>query len=91
MHRLINSTPDGFDTDHINGDTLDNRRENLRTATRAQNLWNSFVRKKKGHFSSDFKGVAVLKLKNSKGLSRTVFFETISKNGKQTRLGSYDS
>jgi len=51
MHRLTNFTPDGFDMDHINGDTLDNRRENLRTAARAQNFWNSFVRKKKGHFS----------------------------------------
>lgn len=26
MHRIINKTPDGSQTDHINGDTLDNRK-----------------------------------------------------------------
>ena len=40
MHRIINETPAGFDTDHINGDGLDNRRHNLRTASRTQNMWN---------------------------------------------------
>lgn len=38
MHRDILGI-DGF-VDHRNGDTLDNRRENLRPATRAQNAWN---------------------------------------------------
>ena len=54
MHRLINKTPDGMEVDHINGDKLDNRKENLRTCTRHQNIINrcSF----KGA-SSKFKGV----------------------------------
>lgn len=40
LHRIINNTPDGFDTDHINRDKLDNRRINLRTVTRQLNMNN---------------------------------------------------
>lgn len=40
MHRAINDTPKGFETDHINRDKLDNQRMNLRTVSRAQNSMN---------------------------------------------------
>lgn len=40
MHRQILQTPIGFETDHVNGDKLDNRRANLRVCTRQQNTWN---------------------------------------------------
>lgn len=40
MHKLINGTPPGFQTDHISGDVLDNRRANLRTVTRSENQHN---------------------------------------------------
>ncbi len=41
MHRLLMNTPQGMDTDHINGDRLDNRRINLRVCTHKQNSANS--------------------------------------------------
>ena len=43
LHRLILGLAFGEIGDHINGDTLDNRRKNLRKATPQQNVTNSSV------------------------------------------------
>ncbi len=40
MHRLITGAPKGKDVDHINHDTLDNRRENLRVGSHKDNMQN---------------------------------------------------
>lgn len=40
MHRIVLDLPKGFDVDHRNCNGLDNRRENLRSATRSQNIAN---------------------------------------------------
>ena len=40
MHRVIMGEPTGKQVDHINGGTIDNRRSNLRVATRSENLRN---------------------------------------------------
>lgn len=53
MHRLLIDAPDGYMVDHRNRDSLDNRRENLRLCTNAQNQANSPSR----GGTSRFKGV----------------------------------
>lgn len=40
LHREINRTPPGLETDHINRDKLDNRKGNLRSVTRGGNSRN---------------------------------------------------
>ena len=53
MHRLLLKTPIGMETDHINHNKLDNRRDNLRIVTKNQNQWN----RKKQAGSSQYKGI----------------------------------
>lgn len=54
FHRLVTKAKPGQDVDHVNGDTLDNRRNNLRICSRTQNCHNSRKRK---NTSSVYKGV----------------------------------
>ena len=54
MHRVILKTTNGKESDHINGDGLDNTRKNLRVCTRSQNLRNQ---NKSFSSKSGFKGV----------------------------------
>jgi hypothetical protein len=58
MHKVILDLPSGSEGDHINGDSLDNQRGNLRPATRLQNLRN---RKKFKTNTSGFTGVCFYK------------------------------
>jgi hypothetical protein len=81
MHRVINNTPRGWDTDHINGNKLDNRKQNLRTASRSQNSQNSKIYK---NSSSGKKGVSYDKNRN-KWVAR------ICKNGMNIFLGRFDT
>lgn len=54
LHRFLLDAPCGYEVDHINGDTLDNRRDNLRLATPCENKFNTGLTARN---RSGFKGV----------------------------------
>jgi len=85
MHRLILglSRRDGVAVDHINGDGLDNRRQNLRVATRTENVRNQRVRNDPNK-SSKFKGVHWYKRYNK-------WRAKIGGNGIRNHLGYFDT
>ena len=62
LHREIMTAPKGRIVDHKNGDSLDNRRANLRLATHAQNSSNK--RKTRSKTTSRFIGVSFEKLQH---------------------------
>lgn len=80
MHRYILSTPDGKYTDHMNHDTLDNRKINLRVCSLLENQRNK--RPKNG--TSKYKGVSWDK-------TRKKWVVGIRTNNKSLTIGSYDS
>ncbi len=49
LHRFLMDAPEGYVVDHINGDTLDNRRSNLRVVTQRQNIANSRTYNRTGY------------------------------------------
>lgn len=85
MHRVImermlgGPVPDKMQVDHINGDKLDNRRDNLRLVTNSQNHMNKNGMPKK---SSSYKGVC-REAWTGKWLAQIV------KDGENTRLGRF--
>lgn len=83
MHRLILGLRkhDGMQTDHANRDKLDNRRSNLRCATRSQNRANSKKREKEG-IRSQFKGVSWTK-------STSKWRAVVICNGQSIHLGYF--
>lgn len=60
MHRLIMNCPEGMVVDHINGDTTDNRKENLRIVKHRHNLLNTGKMKSNSRgITSKYKGVSL--------------------------------
>lgn len=55
LHREIAKPPKTMSVDHINGDTLDNRKSNLRVVTHGENMRNQKMRINN---SSGYKGVS---------------------------------
>lgn len=84
IHRLIIGVVKGFEVDHINRNKLDNRRSNLRLASRGENSQNKAKAK---NTTSKYRGVCYRpKLNKSKPWTGY-----ISKNGKRFELGYFDN
>lgn len=79
IYKMFNKDFDGGFLDHINNNTMDNRIENLRLASRAENNQNSVLRKDN---SSGVKGVSW----NQRDKRWTV---AIGINGKRKHFGNY--
>lgn len=79
MHRLIANPPIGMVVDHRNGDTLDNRRCNLRVCTSQENSRNRATVSKHG-----FKGVYADKYGKK-------WWSSIRVNKRSVYLGSFSS
>lgn len=79
MHRLVTNAPDHLEVDHINSDGIDNRKENLRLCTHAENSRNRGIAKNN---TSKYKGVWFSKRYNR-------FFAETRLNGKKVYVGSF--
>lgn len=77
MHREILKTPQDMDTDHINMNGLDNRRNNLRICTRSQNYMN------RGKYKDNISGYKGVYWYNKKWVAQ------IKVNAKQIYLGRF--
>lgn len=81
LHSFILGAKDGSVIDHRNGDGLDNRRDNIRVSSRAQNAWNQGLSRNN---TSGFKGVDL----HSQSLR---WQARIRWHGKHHFLGFFDS
>ena len=80
MHREITGAISGQDVDHINGNGLDNRRENLRVCSRKQHAAGSRKQQR-----------GVLKFKGVYGRPKNRFQSRILVDGKRLTLGSFST
>ncbi len=81
MHREIIKAGDGQVCDHINHNGLDNRKANLRLASRCQNAWN--MQKPRNNSRSKYKGIS-FKTRDK------IWIAKIQVAGVGKHLGSFD-
>lgn len=79
MHRIVLNAKSGELIDHINGNTLDNRKENLRIVNQSQNMMNTRLRSTN---TSGYKGVCYDKRWKN-------WLAHIWKDGEQIYLGCF--
>lgn len=81
VHRFVMNAKKGEQIDHINGNTLDNRKRNLRFCTNSQNASN---KEKQINNTSGYKGVCYDKAKNK-------WKAQIAKHNKNYFIGLFDN
>jgi hypothetical protein len=81
MHKVIMNTPNKIETDHINNNGLDNRKENLRKCKKEENQWN--IPKRKNN-TSGFIGVYP-------NMTKKKFISKIQFGKIRIHLGSYNT
>ena len=87
MHRVITNAPKGMQVDHINGNPLDNRKDNLRVCTQQENCMN---RRHRTDNKSGYKGVCyVKKPKDMINELSKPWHAQLKFNQKHIRLGMY--
>lgn len=85
MHRFINKTPHGLQTDHIDGNKLNNQKSNLRTCTNSQNMMNKSVHKNN---RLGIRGVRITRRKRKSSIYESISAR-ISVNGASIYLGAF--
>ena len=80
MHRELCPAPDELVVDHINRNPSDNRKANLRPATKQQNCWNAKIKKKRA--GTRYTGIHFDKRKGK-------WFVHITRDGRSTTCGYY--
>lgn len=81
LHRVLLNAPDGSPVDHINHNTLDNRRTNLRVVTQSEN-----VAHRAGAQRNSASGVLNVHFNARKGK----YEAQIQREGKRSHLGYFD-
>lgn len=94
LHRFLTNCPDGLVVDHINHNTLDNRKCNLKVCTQAENM-----RNRKSPFNNVYlETITKLKSNNTSGavgvqckhgLKRDTWLSQIMIRGKSIYLGTF--
>ena len=83
MHQVILPKIDGYETDHIDRNGLNNQRENLRYATHSQNIANAMTKQTYGYRGISF---------DKRGSVRTKRWQAaIRKDKKAYYLGRYET
>ncbi len=89
MHRQIMNFPIGSEVDHINGNTLDNRKCNLRICTHSQNVQSQKDRGGKSKYRGVTKHIIKHQLKSGEKIYSNGWRARISVNYKRICLGVY--